>query len=87
MIRSEPFTLVESVEAVFDAAGGIPAVRDLTGAGNSALSNWKKRGRIAASTYLIFRDALAQRGFAAPASLWGITDPAVASPESGSVSS
>lgn len=71
---TEPLT---TVDAVVVALGGTRAVADLTGATDSAVSNWRKSGTFPARTYIILKAALGQRD--APDSLWSMICREVAS--------
>ena len=63
-----------TIDAVIAALGGrVPAGR-LVGVGPTAVSNWKKAGRIARNTYPIMMDALRRGDMTAPASLWGMKE-------------
>lgn len=57
---------------VIKALGGRTAVARLVGVVPTAVSNWKKSGRIARSTYPLMTAALRAVGKTAPASLWGM---------------
>lgn len=71
-----PLEQIDSVDAVIEALGGLPEVQRLTEArSQQAVSNWKSRGRFSASTFLVMTQALRERGFTAPARLWGIAEP------------
>ncbi len=76
---SDQLTPLTTIPEVFEALGGIPAVCDIVGAeGKRAwqrVDNWRLRGRFASDTYVVLTDALRERGFSAPPSLWGMLEP------------
>lgn len=66
---------LHTVEEVIQQLGGSTAVMSLTGSAYvSTVSNWKKRGTFPANTRDILTEALSQRSFCAPASLWGMRE-------------
>ncbi len=67
-------TTLYTADEVMDMLGGTNAVAALTKRKPTAASNWRKFGRFPANTYLVMRDALAEDGFDAPASLWGMVE-------------
>jgi hypothetical protein len=64
--------LVTTAAAVVDVLDGGTEAAGMAGCSPSNISNAIRRGRLPASTFLIFRDELARRGFRAPPELWGI---------------
>lgn len=44
---------------------------ELCGVGTSAVSNWRKRGRISQGSFMIVRDALAAKGLEAAPVVFG----------------
>ena len=69
-----------SVDAVIGALGGLKEVASLTGRrGNSAVPMWRQRGSFPSNTYAVMIAALQEQGKTAPASLWGMKQPEVAS--------
>jgi hypothetical protein len=62
---------------VIDAVGGTGCAQKLTQKKTpQVVVNWRSTGRLPPDTFLVFQHELKSRGFTAPASLWGITDPA-----------
>lgn len=71
------FQTLETADAVIRALGGTRAVMTLTSAKSiQVVNNWRYADRFASHTYLILKQALEQAGMTAPATLWGITEPA-----------
>lgn len=63
---------IESAREVIDALGGIKAVSALTGRKTTTVSAWQaKFDGFPPNTYILLTSALALKGFAAPAALWG----------------
>lgn len=57
---------------VMDALGGNVGVAALTGNTPGAVWNWRSFGRFPSKFYLVMTEALAEKGYQAPASLWGM---------------
>ena len=69
-----------TVDEVIAALGGQREVAGLTGRrSGSAIPMWKQRGSFPSNTYAVMIEALQERGKTAPASLWGMKQPEVAS--------
>lgn len=66
--------LLKTVDEVIDAVGGTGAAARLTDKKPQHVSNWRSEKRIAAETYLIFKDELANRNLKASSVLWGIKE-------------
>ncbi len=64
-----------TIDGVVRALGGRERTADLAGVGPTAVSNWKRAGRIARSNYPWMIAALHEAGMTAPASLWGMKVP------------
>jgi hypothetical protein len=72
-----------STSEVFDELGGLTAVAELVGLedtkpggrGYKAASNWKSSRAFPSRVYLVMTAALAERGFIASPSLWGMVAP------------
>jgi hypothetical protein len=65
---------LETSAAVIDALGGNGAVAALIGAKyRQRVSNWRKMG-FPADTFLVLTQALAEKGFEAPPSLWDMRE-------------
>lgn len=62
---------LETTKQVIDALGGNAAVRELTGL-RTAQAVWEyvNRGNFPPKTFVVMQEALRDRGFSAPASLW-----------------
>ena len=63
--------MLDSVDDVVEALGGSAKVAELCGVGPSAVSNWRKRGRISQGSFMLVRDALASKDLEAAASVFG----------------
>jgi hypothetical protein len=65
---------LNSVDEVIAELGGPTAAARISALGVSAqaVSNWRMRKRLPAEKYLVVSSELRQRGFSAPASLFGI---------------
>ena len=57
---------------VIDKLGGVGAIAAITGRKYSAAHNWKSFETFPANTFLVLQQALRERGYEAPASLWGM---------------
>lgn len=68
--------VIQTADAVIDLLGGTSATARLVGRSNQAVSNWRGTGRLPPETFLVISAALSERGASAPASLWGIAEPA-----------
>ncbi len=60
-----------TVDAVIDALGGTSAVAQLTLVRSSAVSNWRRRGRIPSEKFMTLADALKRADLAANPVLFG----------------
>ncbi len=67
---------LSSIDEVIVALGGPAATARLVARSPQAVTNWRAEGRMPPKLYLVMHAALAQRGKRAPASLWGMTEPA-----------
>lgn len=72
--REHDGCMLDSVDQVIDALDGPARVGELCGVGTSAVSNWRKRGRISRGVSMIVRDALAARGKEAAPSVFGFKE-------------
>lgn len=71
--------MINSVDDIVTALGGVKSVSELTGVGSTAVSNWKARGRIPAEHYFIIIAALREREKPEAArSAFGFSDTAAA---------
>lgn len=77
MSGMDPAELASTSE-VIDHLGGISAVARLTDSKYNAVCNWKAFTTFPSNTYVAMTDALREKGFHAPASLWGMKEPAEA---------
>jgi hypothetical protein len=66
-----------TTEAVMAVFGGMPQVRQLVweargkNVSQQRVQHWKYKNKFPANTYLLFKLALEEKGFRAPAELWG----------------
>lgn len=60
---------------VFEALGGIAEVARLTRRKYNAASNWHVAGSFPSNTLMALTEALKERGYTAPASLWRMREP------------
>ena len=67
---------INSVSEVFTALGENQGMEALTGSKASTISMWRSVDRFPTNTYLIITGALRAIGKTAPASLWGMKEPA-----------
>jgi hypothetical protein len=63
--------MLGTIDSVIEALGGSAKVAELCGVGISAVSNWRKRGRISKGSFLIVRDALAAINLEASPEVFG----------------
>lgn len=70
---------LRTTSEVIEALGGIAAVAALTGRKYTAAHNWLGFEKFPSNTYVALTDALAAKGKTAPASLWGMVEPAAES--------
>lgn len=61
---------------VLDELGGNGPVSELTSSTPKAVSNWRGFETFPSNTYVAMTEALRARGKTAPASLWGMKQPA-----------
>jgi len=61
---------LRTTEDVIIALGGIPAMAKLTNTSVNGVYNWRAGKQFPADTYLLIRAELAERGLAAPDSMW-----------------
>jgi hypothetical protein len=64
--------LLSTPKAVLSALDGGSAAARLAGCTPQNMTNALARNRLPPSTFLIFTEELARRGFCAPSQLWGI---------------
>jgi hypothetical protein len=69
-------SVLQTAGDVLDALGGNAAVEELTGCKPSRVCNWRSFGKFPPKFYLLMTAALAKKKKRAPASLWGMTEPA-----------
>lgn len=72
-------TELSTTAEVIDKLGGVGPVADLTGRKYNAAWNWTTFEHFPPDTYVVMKDALAERGFSAPPSLWRMVPERVAS--------
>lgn len=63
--------MLNTVDSVIEAVGGVTAAASLAGVGLPAVSNWKARGKIAGGKSELFRIALAAKGLQIAPSVFG----------------
>jgi hypothetical protein len=66
---------LQTAAEVIDELGGASIVAQLVGRTSPAVRNWRASGDFPATTYLIIRNALAEKGKTAPAALWRMVEP------------
>lgn len=66
---------LSTVDQVIAALGGTVATSRIAGVRPSQVSGWKAGNRIGSKSYLVIKQELENRGYTAPAVLWGIDDP------------
>jgi hypothetical protein len=64
--------------AVIEELGGTNVTASLAGVKAQAVTNWRTNNRLPARTYLVFSRRLQAKRLTAPASLWGLKEPAEA---------
>lgn len=64
-------SMLGTIDSVVEALGGSAKVAELCGVGISAVSNWRKRGRISKGSFLLVRDALAARNLEVSPEVFG----------------
>ena len=68
---SEP-KLLNTVEDVISALGGLGATQKLTQAASyQVVQNWRMREQFPANLYVVMTEALRELGYTAPERLWG----------------
>lgn len=65
-----------TVGTVIDLLGGTAEVAALTQRSYKAVWMWRALNKFPAATYVMLAAALAERGYEAPLSLWGMEPPA-----------
>ena len=66
---------LETVSEVIDALGGPKRTGQIVGRSPQSACNWKNRAkRFPADTFPALNEALAERGYTAPSSLWRIIE-------------
>lgn len=64
-------SMLGTIDSVVEALGGSAKVAELCGVGTSAVSNWIARGKISKGSFLVVRDALAEKGLEASPAVFG----------------
>jgi len=67
---------LDTVSDVFTALGENPGVEALTGSKPNTISMWRAADKFPSNTYVVITEALRAIGKTAPASLWGMKQPA-----------
>lgn len=73
---------LNSVDAVLEELGGLTKAGELVGATAQTVNHYRIAKRFPPKTFLVFTEALRAKGFTAPASLWGMVEPAQSETES-----
>lgn len=68
-----------TASAVIEELGGTMVTASLAGVKAQAVTNWRTKNRLPARTYVVFSEQLRAKHVSAPASLWGMAEPAEAS--------
>ena len=68
---AKPFTVLTTVDDVVAQLGGTKRVARMTRCGVTAVCNWRARGCFPARFYVRMQTKLIEKGFVAPAKLWG----------------
>lgn len=66
--------MIDTVDALIEALGGNARVATLTGRRSSAISNWRKRGRVPAELSRVIERALGEKGQQAAPALFGMAE-------------
>ena len=66
--------ILQSVADVFVALGGNRGVKQITGASDQSVSNWKMRHQIPPRHYVVMTHALEKQAMRAKPSLWGMNE-------------
>jgi hypothetical protein len=69
-----PLRQLRTADDVIDAVGSA-RIRSITDSSSNVVTNWRGRGLLAHSTYLIVTAELARLGYWAKPELWGIVSP------------
>lgn len=76
MIRAtQEWPVLDTVDAVIEALGGLKAVSNVTGRSPQQVSNWRAAGRFAPTTFLTMTAALEARQLRAAPRLWRMDEP------------
>ncbi len=67
---------LDHLQQVIDELGGSAACGRLTGHTPQAVDAWRRRGVLPAKTFIVLQRALLDHAAIAPASLWGMVEPA-----------
>lgn len=66
--------ILTTTREIIDVLGGTKAVVEMTGVGNTSVSNWRVSGKFPAKFHLLMTSALDRKHYEAPASLWGVPE-------------
>lgn len=66
---------LSTVNEVINALGDNAGAAEITKRGITAVCNWRAANRLPARSYLVITEALKDRGFSAPPSLWEMDEP------------
>lgn len=67
-----------TVDAIIELFGGPSAAASALGTTPQAVVNWRARGTMPSRLFITHKRLLEERGIDAPASLWGMDEPAEA---------
>ena len=73
MSRSKKLKMLTTVKAVLEVLGGYAVAGKMTGRSDQAAWNWTVQHTFPSNTYVVMTTALADAGYEAPPSLWGMT--------------
>jgi hypothetical protein len=73
MSKSKKLISLDTTTAVIEAVGGTSQAAGLTRRSYTAAFNWHAQHTFPSNTYVVLQTALAQRGYTALPSLWGMT--------------
>lgn len=65
---------LSTAREIMEKLDGADGIARLTGSKPKAVLNWKYFNRFPSRTFLVLNEALREKGFRAPASLWGMAE-------------
>lgn len=72
---------LHSVPEVLEALGGLTRAAAIVDRTAQHANGWRITGKFPSKTFIAFSAALKERGYTAPASLWGMVEPATSEGE------